>query len=174
MRTGRPTSFRPEYAEQAHKLCLLGATDADLASFFGVSVVTVGNWKLNHPSFLGALKAGKAAADAHVAERLYKRATGYEHDAVKIMLVDGQPAHVPYVERYPPDTTACIFWLKNRRPDAWRDRVQQEHSGSVAVQQQTIDRPPAETREQWIARRQRELAAQRRSLATAEPAGSAD
>ena len=40
---------------------------------------------------------------------------------------------VPYTERYPPDTTAAIFWLKNRRPDLWRDKHRIEHSGQVAT-----------------------------------------
>ena len=64
-------------------------------------------------------------ADAEVAERLFLRARGYTHEAVKILSRGGkeEPVMVPYVEHYPPDTTACIFWLKNRRPDLWRDKV---------------------------------------------------
>ncbi len=62
-------------------------------------------------------------ADATVAEKLFKRATGYEHLAVKISANPNGDEHVTeYVERYPPDTTACIFWLKNRQRDKWRDR----------------------------------------------------
>jgi hypothetical protein len=74
-------------------------------------------------------------ADAEVAEKLFKRATGYSHDAVKIFNDQGAPLQVPYTEHYPPDTTACIFWLKNRRPDLWRDKVEQqlEHSGGITV-----------------------------------------
>ena len=125
---GRPSSFKPEYVEQVRKLCLLGATDPELADFFGVSISTVKNWKRAHPDFLSALKAGKLQADAEVAQRLYRRALGYSHRAVKILTVArgyNQGSDVvehPYVERYPPDTTACIFWLKNRRPEQWRDK----------------------------------------------------
>ena len=63
------------------------------------------------------------AAFAEVAEKLFRRATGYSHEAVKIVAdAKTKEQHiVPYVEHYPPDTTACIFWLKNRRPEAWRD-----------------------------------------------------
>lgn len=46
---------------------------------------------------------------------------GYSYDAVKIFQHNGKPVKVPYVEHVPPDTTACIFWLKNRKPEAWRD-----------------------------------------------------
>lgn len=134
---GRPSSYRPEYAEQARKLCLLGATDADLARFFGVADATVDNWKQAHPDFLGSLKAGKEEADAKVAHSLYRRAIGYSHRAVKIFAdpKTGAELQVPYLERYPPDTTAQIFWLKNRRPGEWRDKQQHEHSadGSLAA-----------------------------------------
>jgi hypothetical protein len=60
----------------------------------------------------------------NVASKLYHRATGYKHLAFK-MFKDKDSDRVitkRYVEHYPPDTTACIFWLKNRRPDLWRDR----------------------------------------------------
>ncbi len=125
---GRPSPYRDEFPAQAKKLCLLGATDLQLADFFGVSESTINNWKIDHPRFLESLKAGKEDADAMVAQRLYSRALGYKHNAVKILTVargDNQGSEVeqvPYVERYPPDTTAAIFWLKNRRPDVWRDR----------------------------------------------------
>lgn len=130
---GRPSSFRPEFCKQAFKLCLLGATDAELARFFEVSESTIANWKNEHPEFLEALKDGKEEGDAKVAQSLYRRALGYSHRAVKIVAdaKSGAEHIVPYTEHYPPDTTACIFWLKNRRPDLWRDRQQHEHSGTV-------------------------------------------
>lgn len=121
---GRPTAFKSEYVEQAHKLCLLGATDKDMADFFGVSEQTINTWKNAHPDFLESLRGGKAGADAKVAASLYHRANGYSHDAVKIVAdaKTGAEHIVPFTEHYPPDTTAAIFWLKNRRPDLWRDR----------------------------------------------------
>ena len=128
---GRPTKYRAEFAEQAKKLARLGATDKELADFFDVSEQTVNTWKKSHPRFLESLKAGKAFADAEVAEKLFQRATGYEHQAVKIVAdaKTGADHKVEYVERYPPDTTAAIFWLKNRRPDLWRDRIDNAHVG---------------------------------------------
>ena len=133
MSGGRPSSFRPEYPEQAFKLCLLGATDVELARFFEVAEATISNWKNAHPEFLEALKEGKEQADAKVAQSLYHRALGYSHSAVKIVAdaKTGAEHIVPYTERFPPDTTACIFWLKNRRPDMWRDKQTHEHSGTV-------------------------------------------
>lgn len=133
MKTGRPSLYKLEHAQQAHRLCLLGATDAQLADFFDVSVPTIDKWKQSKPEFLQALKDGKERADANVAMSLYRRALGYSHKAVKILTVaDGNNTgshieQVPYTERYPPDTAAAIFWLKNRQKGAWRDRT--EHTG---------------------------------------------
>lgn len=122
----RPTKYQPEYAEQALKLCRLGATDKELADFFQVNEDTVNEWKKVHPAFSESLKEGKLLADAEVADKLFRRATGYEHKAVKITASpDGREHLTEYVERYPPDTTAAIFWLKNRRPDVWRDKTEQ-------------------------------------------------
>ena len=102
----RPSSYKKEYAAKAKALCLLGATDKEMAGIFGVSEVTFNAWKKKHPTFLNALKAGKEEADSEVATSLYQRA------------LKG-------------NVTACIFWLKNRRPDLWRDKDETEHSGKV-------------------------------------------
>lgn len=130
---GRPTKFKAEYVLQAEKLCLLGATDREVAEFFGVNEATVHRWKLEHEDFCEALKVGKQAADERVKSSLYRRALGYTHDAVKIMQHDGAPVIVPYVEHVPPDTTAAIFWLKNRCKEEFRDKIDLNHSGEVSV-----------------------------------------
>jgi hypothetical protein len=134
----RPTLYNSTFNEQARKLCLLGATDKELADFFDVAESTIHLWKRDHPRFSESIKAGKIKADALVAHKLYHRAIGYKHDAVKILTVaDGnnQGSHVekvPYVEHYPPDPTSMIFWLKNRRPDLWRDKQDVELAGDAA------------------------------------------
>lgn len=126
MAGGRPTSFKPEYCDQASKLCLLGATDAEIADFFEVDVRTIYRWQNSHPEFCQALKVAKSQADERVERSLYHRATGYTHDAVKIFMPAGakEPVYAPYREHVPPDTTAMIFWLKNRRPEQWRDKTE--------------------------------------------------
>lgn len=126
---GRPTSFRPEYVEQAKKLSALGATDLEMANFFEVSLSTYYLWKHAHPTFSDALKLGKGAADERVEKSLYQRAVGYSHPAEKIFNNNGRIIRAGYTEHYPPDTGACAFWLKNRRKDDWKDRVVSEHTG---------------------------------------------
>lgn len=128
---GRPTEFRPEYVQIAEAIAQRGATDMELADAFDVSVRTIYAWKHKHPEFLQALKVGKFEADSRVERSLYQRAVGFEHDAVKIFCgKDGEVTQVPYREYVVPDTAAASFWLKNRKPDEWRDKVQQEHTGA--------------------------------------------
>lgn len=124
MAGGRPSKFKPEFVKQAEKLALLGATDVDLADFFEVSINTIGNWKASSPEFLGALKSGKEQADDRVERSLYQRALGYTYDAIHFSSFQGVVTETPYREHVPPDTTAMIFWLKNRRPDQWRDKTE--------------------------------------------------
>ena len=122
---GRKSEYRIEYADQALKLCLLGATDKEIAEFFSVSEQTLNSWKKKFPQFLESLKKGKAVADANVASRLYSRAIGYDAKATKFATNEGRITDkVEYIEHYPPDTTAAIFWLKNRQRDRWQDRPQ--------------------------------------------------
>ena len=130
---GRPTKYKHEYAEQAYKLWWLGATDADMADFFNVEVSTLNNWKNEFPEFLESIKKGKMLADANVADRLYQRAMGYEAPDVDIRVVEGEIIETPLTKYYPPDTPAAIFWLKNRQRSKWRDKVDNEVSGSISV-----------------------------------------
>lgn len=126
---GRPTKYQKAYDEQARKLCLLGYTDVQLADFFGVAESTIHKWKLDFPSFSEALKAGKANADAELALTLYERAKGGKR-IVKQKVADG--AIVDLEEELPPDTTAIIFWLKNRQPKLWRNNPEQEEAKEQA------------------------------------------
>lgn len=128
---GRPSTYAKGYVRQAEKLCEFGATDEELADFFEVNVRTIYRWQIDHPEFCQALKTGKSAADERVERALYHKAVGYKHDAVKIFMPGGatEPVYAPYVEHIPPDTTAAIFWLKNRRAATWRERSQHEVTG---------------------------------------------
>jgi hypothetical protein len=130
---GRPTKYDAEFVKRA-KLCgEAGYTDRQVAEHFGIHFTTLYDWKKDHPDFSLALKVGKESADERVVKSLYNRAVGYSFDSEKIMTLterdgDSSSSHierVPTIEHVPPDVTACIFWLKNRRPQEWRDRVEQ-------------------------------------------------
>jgi hypothetical protein len=128
---GRPTLYRPEYVKQAVMLCKLGATDPELADFFDVSIGTIKMWAVQHEDFLAARMSGKLAYDDRVEHALAARALGYEHDEVDIRVVEGQIVQTPIRKHYPPDSTAAIFWLKNRRSGAWKDRTEQKIEAEV-------------------------------------------
>ena len=138
---GRPTKYRSEFAEQARKFCLLkGATDEQLADYFGVAESTIKEW------YKTQTEAGKSGADMNVAEGFYKRATGYEYTEITFEKVDDKrvlemtldalittDAYKKKIvtKHLPPDAGAALNWLKNRQPKEWRDKIAVEHSGKI-------------------------------------------
>lgn len=130
MPAGRPTSYKPEYVEQAAKLCKLAATDIEIADFFEVDPATLYRWKATYPKFCEAIKTAKEEADNRVERSLFARATGYEHPEVDIRVVGGKLVKTPIRKFYPPDSVAAIFWLKNRRAKEWRDIKAMELTGA--------------------------------------------
>ncbi len=137
------STFKPEYVEQARKLAQLGATDAEIADFFDVQARSLYRWRNRFPELAEALKAGKDAPDERVVRGLYQKAVGYtivEQQAIKVVksyTAEGkkiESVEIVDVEKHvAPDTTACIFWLKNRRKDDWRDKQEHEHTGNMTV-----------------------------------------
>ncbi len=125
---GRPTKYDATFNEQVYKLCLVGATDKDLADFFDVCEATINNWKLEHPRFLESIKKGKQVADSHVAEKLYQRAIGYQYTETKTEQENNKTKNTQIVKTVVPDPTAQIFWLKNRQPQKWRDAKNIDHT----------------------------------------------
>jgi len=138
----RPTTFKPEYVEQAKRLAAtLGATDVEIAMFFGVSDRTIYRWKLDHPAFAKALKVGKAPANERVKRSLYLRAVGYSHPAEEVFCSNGKVTRVQTVKHYPPDTAAAIFYLCNRDKENWKQKNQTEHTGPGGGPIQSITSP---------------------------------
>lgn len=107
-----------------------GLTDEQIAHNMGITTRTLYDWKKKHLPISQSLKRGKEVVDIKVENKLLKRALGYEYDEVKTIqkIIDGKK----YVEKITltrhvmPDTTAQIFWLKNRKPDVWLDRKAKE------------------------------------------------
>lgn len=144
---GRPTNYKTEYVELVFNYCLLGAKNTQLAEIFGITEITLHNWMKTYPKFFNAIKAGRDEADAKVTSSLYRKALGYERDEIELKVVSigggmSSVEHVKVRKYYPPDTTSMIFWLKNRQPRNWRDRV--EHTGEDG-NPITITIVPAET-----------------------------
>ncbi len=142
---GRPSKYRPEFAQQAEKLALLGATDQEVADFFEVDVRTVHRWKAEHDEFCHSLRAGKEVADERVERSLYQMAAGYEQEEVKIFMPSGAeaPVYAPYRAKVAPNPGAAIFWLKNRRRDVWREKLEHEHSGKIGLESLVAGTDPA-------------------------------
>ena len=117
-----------------------GYIDADIAKKLGVAYSTFREYVKQHPALAAALKKGKEVADVEVENALFKRAIGYTYDEVTQEAATDpdtgdQVLTVTKVvtKEVQPDVTAQIFWLKNRRPDKWRDRQDINHSGSMEV-----------------------------------------
>jgi len=105
-----------------------------LAEFFDVSETTINNWKKQHPEFLVSIRAGKAVADAEIANALYHRANGYSHPDTDIRVIDQKIVKTEIIKHYPPDPKFCIFWLKNRQKMYWRDNNSFDHAIDAKVE----------------------------------------
>lgn len=137
---GRPPSFKTEYIELAFNYSLLGATDKQLSVYFSVNELTINRWKKRHPEFCKAIKDAKEKADGEVTKSLFKRATGYIGKKTVTATDKGIVTDTKVVDDYVgPDTTACIFWLKNRQKETWRDRHDVGLSGHLALGEMSED-----------------------------------
>jgi hypothetical protein len=127
----RPRIYKPEFVELAYRYALLGATEVELAEAFGVTRNGFQKWLVRYPELREAVVKGRDVADSRVAQSLYHRALGYTHPE-EIVKFDreGNELRAQTVKHYAPDVVACIFWLKNRQRDKWRDRQEIEHSQS--------------------------------------------
>ena len=100
-----------------------GLTDDQIANNMGISRSTLYEWKRKYPDISDALKIGKEVADIAVENALYKRAVGYTAEDTRTKVVAGEEIERIITQReIPPDITAIIYWLKNRKPDQWRDK----------------------------------------------------
>lgn len=102
-----------------------GLTDEQIAENIGISRSTLNNWKDKYPDISDTLKKGKDVVDRQVENALLKRALGYEYTEVTkeyVPDVGKMTVTKEVTKQVIPDTTAQIFWLKNRKPGDWRDK----------------------------------------------------
>lgn len=112
-----------------------GLTNEQLAHNMGITVSTLYEWQKNHSEISEALKKGKEVVDILVENALLKRALGYEYEEERYEFEAGICVKKTVIKKHMPgDTTAQIYWLKNRKPDAWREKreyVETEEEGSM-------------------------------------------
>lgn len=108
----------PENKTRIRGWCLDGLIDKQIYKNMGISRTTFYKWKSENSEFADLLKRGKEIADREVENALFKSATGFIG---------------PDDKYYPPNTTAQIFWLKNRKKDDWKDKREQDVSVSTPI-----------------------------------------
>lgn len=121
---GRPTKYADWMPQVAATIGRMGGTQVDLAEAFGVTLRTIENWMAEGEEFFRAVKLKQASMDNLVERSLFERAMGYEHESEEIFHnKDTGIVRAQTRRKYAPDTTAAIFWLKNRKPKEWRDKI---------------------------------------------------
>lgn len=115
-----------------------GLTNKQIAKNVGVSSVTFYRWIKQNDKLNETLKRGKEVVDRQTENALLKRALGYEYEETTTMTsYDGKETTKTVKKHIPPDTTAIIFWLKNRKREQWRDLNKIEIDKPVHVKQNT-------------------------------------
>jgi hypothetical protein len=118
-----------------------GLTDEQMANNIGINIATLYEWKKKYAEISEALKKGKEVVDTEVENALLQKALGMTKTIQKPIKVRevkydngkrvSEKEHIEYADEevfIPPDTTAQIFWLKNRRPDKWRDKQKEDNN----------------------------------------------
>ena len=100
-----------------------GLTNEQIAENIGITAKTLYEWQNKYSEFREALKRGKEVVDRMVENALLKAALGYEYEE-EVIDNKGRKHTVRKYEK--PNTTALIFWLKNRKPKEWRDKQEQQ------------------------------------------------
>jgi len=117
----RPTKYEPYLVDLVFWMAQAGLTDKEMAAEMEIAESTFHKWKQDHPEFSESIKRGKETPDDEVEAALLRKAKGFKFK-------EGGRERVAL-----PDTTACIFWLKNRRPAMWRDKHEIASTGDITL-----------------------------------------
>lgn len=122
MAAGRKSTYSPEMLPIIEGLCRNGYTDKEIAAKIGIGYSTLSEWKNKYPELRDALKRTKEIVDLEVEKALLSRALGYTVTETETITTQNNTKVKTITKHIAPDVTACIFWLKNRQPDKWRDK----------------------------------------------------
>jgi hypothetical protein len=143
---GSPSLFKPDNNRIVFWLALAGMTEYEMANIFGITDAGFAMWKKNRPDFLKALQSGRMEAVGVAAHSLFKVATGYSHEAVKLIpnrikVYNPDTGKVvreyteviehPYTKHYPPNVTALLRFLAAKYPEVWGEKSEVRHTGEV-------------------------------------------
>jgi transposase len=125
--------YNKNFIERAEGYAQEGFTDLQIAKKLGICKQTFYSYQKKYPEFRDAILNGKIKTDDDVEQSLLKRASGYDieekHTEIKIINGEAKPVSIKTIKKHiPASETAIIFWLKNRRPERWRDGKHIDHS----------------------------------------------
>ena len=132
---GAPEKIGTIDLRQLETIARLGFTNPQIADFFHISRASINNYYKKDKNFLDAIKRGKETPDDEIEKSLFHRAHGYSCPETIVFNYKGEIVTHEVIKHYPPDTASMIFWLKNRRPDRWRDVIDNRHSGTIGFAQ---------------------------------------
>lgn len=113
----------PEVREVLEYMISNGATDAQIAVFYGVSRMSLHRWKTENREFFKLFKDNKKIANDNVKQALYDRAVGYDFVETKLFVDKGTIIREEVIKHIPGDVSAQRYWLNNREPDEWKEQV---------------------------------------------------
>lgn len=144
---GRPTKYNPKYHNPwVRSLAREGLTGKQIAAELGIAESTLYKWASENPEFSECINEGRESADAMVEAAMFRKAIGCTITETRMIGAPNgnggvTPAKVEKVTREVlPDTAACIFWLKNRQPDKWRDKREYEHQITDEMQEDELSK----------------------------------
>ncbi len=137
---GRKGKYNEEILERVKAYARDGLTELEMCKKLNIGQTTFTYWKRLYPALMTALKENKEVVDNQVVGALLRNALGFEYTE-EVLTKDG---FVMAVKKYAlPNTTAQIFWLKNRQPDKWREKRETEltgkNGGPIEVKNTDID-----------------------------------
>ena len=134
---GRSNKYKTHVEPRLEEIecwCREGLIDVEICKRLGITRSCFYEYRKKYPEFSDFIKKGKEIADYKVENSLFKRATGYEYKEVTQTCREGVLVGTKEItKQVPPDPTSCIFWLKNRKPDKWRDKTDHEVNGEMVT-----------------------------------------